>query len=173
MKEYSQIEIEIADYIRANPDKNREYFIAHFCKLLHKKRRTVNTLITNAKQYNKELKQDIEKAKKKALITKEEKRIEIELKKREEYLLSLQNKFERLDKLKAGDVHKDIDNETGKVIGFRQATYETEIAAIRAMTSVFETIKKVEGWDAPVKTENTIIGVNDPFSLMRKNNGID
>jgi hypothetical protein len=49
---YSKIEIEIADYIFANPDKKRGQILSHFVAICRKSRRTIERYYKKADEYN-------------------------------------------------------------------------------------------------------------------------
>ena len=65
---YSKQVIDIADFILKHPEKKREAVIAHFCTLLHKKRRTINTYISQAKEYNQSRIHKQERAKEEVIV---------------------------------------------------------------------------------------------------------
>ena len=143
--------IEIADFIFANLDKNREDVLVHFGTLWDKSRTTINRYYSQAQKYNKERIQQTEttKAKEQDEQTKELVKSQI---------LSRYEGLEILSNIAKGVARKIND----------EIILPNDGDRIRAI----QTMAKIEWGEAPIVTENTLT-VTDPFSQMRKNHGID
>ena len=132
---YSRRVIEIADYIFAHPMQNREDFIAHFSTKLHKGRRTINTYISQAKEYNKSRSHRIEKEKEKVIINSEKEAFK-------SAILTREQSLEILSKIAMGAARK-IE---GKILCPSDAE----------RTRAISTIAEFQGWNAPVKSDVNI-----------------
>ena len=129
---YSKRVIEIADYIFANPGKRREDVSEHFCTKLNRKRTTVHNLITRAQKYNTERLNKQEKAKDRVLVESAESSIK-------RAIISRNEGLEILSKIAMGGARK---------IGGDIIT-PSDSERVRAV----QQISKMEGWEAPSKTE--------------------
>ena len=132
---YSRRVIEIADYIFAHPEQNREQYIAHFCTLLHKKRRAVNTLISQAKEYNKSRIQKQEKAKDDALVQSAKEAIKKGIASRDETLIAV-------SRVLYGTARKVSD----------EIFVPSDSDILRAASL----LASIQGWNAPVKNDINI-----------------
>ncbi|MDR2927588.1 MAG: hypothetical protein LBV41_05225 [Cytophagaceae bacterium] len=163
---YSKIEIEIADYILANPSEKFAKTVRKFAKICERPEATVKRYYYNAKRLAKERIQRQEETKDKVLTSAAKTSAENALKSREFYLWELEKDFVRLGEIKSGDVFKDVDKKTGKIIGFRQAGYNDEIQAKRSRVAIAQRVAELNGWDAPTKNEVTGRGGKDLFTNL-------
>jgi len=159
--------IEIADFIFANLDKNREDVLAHFGALWRKGRRTIERYHAEALEYNSKRIQQEEttKAKEQDEQTKELVKSQI---------LSRYEGLEILSKIARGDAKK-IPTEMRVYDNQKDAVFDgfvLETPSSNDRIRAIQTMAKIEWGEAPIVTENTLT-VTDPFSQMRKNHGID
>lgn len=88
-KDFSKIDIEIADWIFANPDKKVSDNIAVFCSKFQKTERTIWDYVQKAKEYNKTRLQKQEKAKEEVMIEQVKKSLKTDILNRERSLILL------------------------------------------------------------------------------------
>jgi len=163
---YSKIEIEIADYILSNLDKNREAVLSHFVAFCRKNRRTIERYYKKAIEYNKSRQIKEEKVRDEVLIESTRDVVESVIKSKDHYLAELEKDFERLGGITSGAVFKSIDKKTGVVIGYSQSGFNDEISAKRARVVIFEKLSEVQGWNAPIKVAETDSEGNDKVTEM-------
>jgi hypothetical protein len=150
---YKKEIIEIADIIFANPDKKMSEIMRVFAGKCGRSTKTVERWISKAKEYNSERQQRQEKVRNEVLADEAKESLKKDLKTREDYLRELENDFEELKAIKAGEVYEDIDPKTGKVTGYRQAGFNDLISAKRSRALLFEKIAGVRGWNAADKID--------------------
>ena len=153
---YSRKEIEIAEYIFANPLAKRMDVLAKFGKKWQMPTRTLDRIWKKAKECNQKRIQKQENETDKVLLNKAKTNTENALKTREYFIAELEKDFIRLGEIKSGDVFKDIDKKTGTIIGFRQAGYNDEVQAKRSRTAIVQRLSEIQGWEAPVKNDVNI-----------------
>ena len=134
---YSRKEIEIADYIFAQPTQKREDVLAYFCAKFRKSRRSVETYYAKAKEYNQTRTLRIQKEKDKEIINSEKESFKRDILTREESL-------EILSKIAIGHSRKVGD----KILSPSDAD----------RTRAISTIAEFQGWNAPVKNDLTMSG---------------
>lgn len=123
---YSKIEIDIADYIFANPSEKYQSVLQKFAKVCEKPEATVKRYYYRAKEYNKFRLKGDEKVKD------EQRRAEI----REAVKMDILSRNEALGILSG--IAREKSNKS----------YER--------TSAIQQLSKMEGWDSPVKTESNL-----------------
>ena len=154
---------EMADWMFANPRANRKVTVEHFETLWDTfSKSTIKRRYYEAKEYNESRIQKQEKVRDNVLIKETERIAKLVILNREQVLSELKCDFKRLKEIKSGKVYKDVDPRTGQVIGFRQAGYHDEINAIRSRVSIAQQLAKMEGWEAPTKTD---INIKKPISI--------
>jgi hypothetical protein len=152
-KKYKRGVIEVTDFLFANPMAKRKDILEKFGKKWQTSTRVIDRIWKEAKESNKnyliaqeKVKDSVlsEKAKegaKRALFTK----LDIEEK--------LKEKYERLEKIKYGAVFAKIHQKTREIIGYNQCLFGDEIRSIEAQRGILADLRKMNGWDAPTKTE--------------------
>jgi hypothetical protein len=161
---YKKEIIEVADIIFMNPDKKMSEIMRDFAEKCGKSQKTVERWISKAREYNSGRLEKQEQIKDEVLTEQTREAFEKGLKTREYYLQELQNDFEELKTIKAGSVYRDID-ETGKVIGYRQAGFNDLISAKRSRALLFEKISNVQGWDSPSKID---LEIQQPVIIQKR-----
>ncbi|MDR2586370.1 MAG: hypothetical protein LBC84_09200 [Prevotellaceae bacterium] len=148
---YSKKVIEIADFMFKHPDKKMSDVLSHFVVNCRKNRRTIERYVKQAKQYNKTRLNKQEQAKEKVLVEEAKESIK----------RAILTRYESLETLST------IAKGTARKIG-EDVIIPSDGDRIRAI----QQLAKMEGWEAPIKTDNTVTFA-DPFAQMRKNHGID
>jgi hypothetical protein len=143
---YLSVEIEIADYIYANPQYKSAEVVALFCEKLRKRKRTVQSYLAKAKIYNRIRQDNEEKVRngelerlakekvKKAILTREE---------AEEILT-------RIAKGVTVFIPKGYEMQDGKPVT-TEFKYETPSNSDRIMAVT--KLATMNGWDAATKSE--------------------
>lgn len=149
-KTYSQQVIEIADYVFANPNVQRRDVVSKFCNLFQKTDRTIDTYYKEAKEYNAERQNLIEKAKGEVLVSEAKKEVENGLNQRKIYL----------DILKEIAESKDCNFEDSLKI-------QNNNVRIRAI----QQLAKMEGWEFRVENENNSDTEKDTKAKVTLPNG--
>jgi hypothetical protein len=149
-KTYSKQVIEIADYMFANPDKKMSDILSYFVVFCRKNKRTIERYIKQAKEYNKTRIQKQEEAKENVLIKEAKESVKLSILTRNESLEILSNKA----KCKAREVPIESEMINGeKVYTKWRIKYPSDTDQIKAI----QQLSKMEGWEAPVKTDVTYI----------------
>lgn len=137
--------IQIADDIFKNLEMRRGDVVTKYSKLFQITERRVDSLYAEAKEYNIERLNKAEKAKDRVLIQKETEGIESALNRREKLMANLW----RIAMGEPQEIVVDKDEKGNPVKKLIVVKPNDQIAATRE-------ILEVEGWKAPIKTENTI-----------------
>ena len=148
---YSKIVIEIADYIFSNHDKKMSDILSYFVTRCRKNERTIERYVKKAKEYNDIRIDKQEKAKEEVLIAEA----------KESAKKAILTRNERLEIL------SDIINSKARKVG-DEILIPSDGDRIRAIAEM----NKMQGDYAPEKIENSV-NFSDPFSIMRKLNGIN
>ena len=151
---YSTQVIEIADFIFKYPDRKMSDVLSYFVKKCHKTERTVNRYIKKAKEYNKTRIWKQEKIRDRALADETKKAVKSDIISRNESLEILSRK--------AKGTAREIPTESQMIDGEKVYTKWTiEYPSDSDQIKAIQQLAKMEGWEAPVKTESTIVEKNE------------
>jgi hypothetical protein len=145
-KKYKRNIIDISDYMFANPMVNRRDILAKFGKKWQTSTRTLDRLYKEAKEHNKTRLKKQQKAKDEVLVERAKEAIKHDILTREQAEEILTN----IAKGKARKIplKSVIEDGVEKFVGF-ELQYPNDGERERAIAQ----LSKMEGWDAPVKTE--------------------
>jgi len=131
---YSKQVIEMADFIFANPDRKISSEISVFCSKFQKTERTIWNYVKKAQEYNKIRLQKQEEIKEEVLVANAREAVKKAILNREECL-------EILSSIAKGSARKV------------KAHDQVLIPSDNERTGAIKQLSKMEGWDAPTKTE--------------------
>lgn len=145
---YSAIEIDIADYIYGNPDKNREDILSHFTVICRKHRRTVERYYQKAQEYNQKRLQEQEKIKNEALSEQTKEAVKLAIISRNEALEILSN-------IAKGQARKVPTKLTVSKSGEEVSEYILQYPSDSDRTRAIQAIAKIEWGEMPIEIKNT------------------
>ncbi|MCL1937001.1 MAG: hypothetical protein FWF52_01220 [Candidatus Azobacteroides sp.] len=138
--------IEIADYIYSNDDKKMSDVLSYFAEKCGKSQRTVERWLEEANRYNLERIQKQEKIRDDILAEQTKEVVK-------QVILSRNRSLEILSNIAEGNARK-VPTETALINGVEKAvSWQLEYPSDGDRTKAIQQIAKMEGWDAPTKTE--------------------